>query len=176
MTEGTNGKGEAHVLRIADKRADKAEAVTPEEPNPETEAVAQTPEQAHAQLVESRISAARESGLAVLIYKLRCGAEPQKREIISAILEQAARMDIADRLFNRAGESFNQIAETLGGVLGYLAAQEARRKLPFWRRWRAPRPQFPSFGPHVVQETEAGPPVVPQAQAEAAKAEAKAVN
>lgn len=160
----------AEVISIADHRSDrgaKADAV----PVPE-----QTAEQKEQQRRETRIISGRESGMAVLVSALRHGRTPQAYVVIDAILDLGVQAEQTRALFNQAGESFNQIAQTIGQMLGYLAACEARRRLRFYRRWFAPHPEFPQFGPHVQSETEQAPPVIPQATVAAAVAEAKTVH
>lgn len=154
--------------------ADRGKADRTEKPARET------PEQRakrEAQQTESAIAAAREAGMLILLSRVRMHEDPRKHEVVNAVLECGARLSQADRLFMEAGRSFEQIAETLGATLGYLAACDAHRRLPWYRRWFMRRPQFPRFGAHVQDASkpthEPPPPVV--ADAEAAKAAALAV-
>jgi hypothetical protein len=134
-----------------------------------------TPEQKEQQKRENRIIDARQAGTTVLLSNLRRGRTPSAYVVIDAIVELASRADQADRLFERAGQSFVEIQDIIAATLGYLAACEARRKLRFWRRWFAPHPVFPTFGNAVQVETEK-PPVIPQEKVEASLATARTVH
>lgn len=156
----------AEVVAISDRRAaspeNRDEAPQTEQPaeekpgKPKVKTVAEREQEAQ-QRRESLITVARESGYMMLLAKVRMGRQPTAADVINAVLDLGTRSDQANNLFQQAGRSFEQIAETLGAILGYLAAWEERRKLSWWRRWRTPRPEFPRLGPHVETEGEKKP-------------------
>ena len=155
----TKGNGKGHtdcdVVQMVDRRSVKDAPPPPEEPRP------LTPEEREQQARENRITIGRETGMSCLLTTLRLGRTPAAREVIAGILDLGGRADQTERLFGQVGTSFEQLGGTIAQMLGYLAACDERRRMPWWRRWRMPHPEFPSFGPHVV-DSKAPPVAAPQ--------------